>query len=87
MEEKDPTDTTSLGSKKQPEERRSTKMGKIATITTALMLMLALSTGASFASQAIDYGTSAGEVIKGTAEANVIHGLDECWAFVMPTVP
>ncbi len=50
-------------------------MGKIATITTTLMLMLALSTGAAFAAQAIDYGTSAGEVIKGTAEAKVIHGL------------
>jgi Ca2+-binding RTX toxin-like protein len=50
-------------------------MRKIATITTTLMLMLALPTGAAFAAQAIDYGTSAGEVIKGTAEANVIHGL------------
>jgi Ca2+-binding RTX toxin-like protein len=50
-------------------------MRKIATIITALVLMLALSTGAAFASQAINYGTSAGEVIKGTARANVTHGL------------
>ncbi len=35
--------------KKEPEKRRSTQMRKIATITTALMLMLALSTGAALA--------------------------------------
>jgi len=73
MEAKDPSST--IRGVRQKPKKGSRDMRKIATITTTLMLMLALPTGAAFAAQAIDYGTSAGEVIKGTAEANVIHGL------------
>ncbi len=47
-------------------------MRKIATIPTALMIMLALSAGAA---QAITEATEGDDLIKGTAQANVIHGL------------